>query len=334
MKRALELAERGRGFVEPNPLVGAVLFHDGRIVGEGYHERFGEAHEKPWRSPVVPGERCFAFSGKNDSTLEPIVATAQHDGRGIAAHRIGVLPELAVFQVERPDVVDGAVARHLRIDRLRRVGGGGREDERVLVHELRRRVVVGAEGELRLLAGVDVEAEQLLVAADARHVDDVLAVGRPRGAGIAEVVLRQVGDHARLQIEHEDVADAAFERGEDHATAVGRNVRRLRFVERPHVEPVFDLAGDDVLQDERARLLGAHEVAEPIARGRPRHPGHRVPASAGRDEELVAVRLVEPLGQVADDAAVLAGHQHDVGFLILAVTGDHRDEVARGRRLG
>src|SRR5437868_12315624 len=44
MQRALELAERGRGHVEPNPLVGAVVVRDGRVVGEGWHERFGAAH--------------------------------------------------------------------------------------------------------------------------------------------------------------------------------------------------------------------------------------------------------------------------------------------------
>jgi diaminohydroxyphosphoribosylaminopyrimidine deaminase / 5-amino-6-(5-phosphoribosylamino)uracil reductase len=44
INRALELAERGRGSVEPNPLVGAVLVRDGKIVGEGWHEKFGQAH--------------------------------------------------------------------------------------------------------------------------------------------------------------------------------------------------------------------------------------------------------------------------------------------------
>jgi diaminohydroxyphosphoribosylaminopyrimidine deaminase / 5-amino-6-(5-phosphoribosylamino)uracil reductase len=44
MRRALALAERGRGYVEPNPLVGAVVVRDGQIVGEGWHQRFGEAH--------------------------------------------------------------------------------------------------------------------------------------------------------------------------------------------------------------------------------------------------------------------------------------------------
>jgi len=44
MLRALELAERGRGHVEPNPLVGAVVVRDEQIVGEGWHARYGQAH--------------------------------------------------------------------------------------------------------------------------------------------------------------------------------------------------------------------------------------------------------------------------------------------------
>lgn len=44
MRRALELAARGEGFVEPNPMVGCAIVRDGVIVGEGFHERFGEAH--------------------------------------------------------------------------------------------------------------------------------------------------------------------------------------------------------------------------------------------------------------------------------------------------
>lgn len=44
MRRALELAERGRGRVNPNPLVGCVLVVDDLIVGEGWHARAGEAH--------------------------------------------------------------------------------------------------------------------------------------------------------------------------------------------------------------------------------------------------------------------------------------------------
>lgn len=44
MKRALTLAALGEGFVNPNPLVGAVIVKNGKIIGEGYHEKYGGAH--------------------------------------------------------------------------------------------------------------------------------------------------------------------------------------------------------------------------------------------------------------------------------------------------
>jgi diaminohydroxyphosphoribosylaminopyrimidine deaminase/5-amino-6-(5-phosphoribosylamino)uracil reductase len=44
MKRALRLAEAGRGRTSPNPMVGAVLVKRGQAVGEGHHARVGEAH--------------------------------------------------------------------------------------------------------------------------------------------------------------------------------------------------------------------------------------------------------------------------------------------------
>lgn len=44
MQFALQLAEKGRGHVEPNPLVGAVIVKDHQIVGQGWHQKYGEAH--------------------------------------------------------------------------------------------------------------------------------------------------------------------------------------------------------------------------------------------------------------------------------------------------
>jgi diaminohydroxyphosphoribosylaminopyrimidine deaminase/5-amino-6-(5-phosphoribosylamino)uracil reductase len=44
MRRALDLAALGRGSVEPNPMVGAVIVKEGRIIGEGYHQKFGGPH--------------------------------------------------------------------------------------------------------------------------------------------------------------------------------------------------------------------------------------------------------------------------------------------------
>ncbi len=44
MHEAMLLAENGRGFVSPNPLVGAVIVKNNKIIGRGYHKKFGDAH--------------------------------------------------------------------------------------------------------------------------------------------------------------------------------------------------------------------------------------------------------------------------------------------------
>lgn len=44
MQRCLQLAAMGAGTATPNPMVGAVLVYEGRIIGEGYHQKYGQAH--------------------------------------------------------------------------------------------------------------------------------------------------------------------------------------------------------------------------------------------------------------------------------------------------
>lgn len=68
MARALALAARGRGWVEPNPMVGAVVVRDGTIVGEGWHERFGQTHAEV-NALRQAGDR--AMGGTLYVTLEP-----------------------------------------------------------------------------------------------------------------------------------------------------------------------------------------------------------------------------------------------------------------------
>jgi len=48
MARAIELAKRGIGGVNPNPLVGAVIVKDGKIIGEGWHKKYGGPHAEVW----------------------------------------------------------------------------------------------------------------------------------------------------------------------------------------------------------------------------------------------------------------------------------------------
>ncbi len=44
MQRCLDIAVQGMGHVAPNPMVGCVIVHNGAIIGEGYHQKYGEAH--------------------------------------------------------------------------------------------------------------------------------------------------------------------------------------------------------------------------------------------------------------------------------------------------
>ena len=182
----------------------------------------------------------------------------------------------------------------------------------------------GAERELRLAAGVDIELEQLLVTADTRHVDQRTAIGRPGGAGVAEGVLGDVRHVLRLQVDDEDVADAALQTRERHLAPIRREVRRLGIVHHRHRQALDDVAGQHVLDDQRARLLVAHEIGEAVAGRRPREPRHGIPPAAWRDDELEAFAVIEAVGEVAvlEHAAITGGREHDVGFLILAVAGD------------
>ena len=44
IKRCIELAKNGLGTTYPNPLVGSVIVHEGKVIGEGWHQKSGEAH--------------------------------------------------------------------------------------------------------------------------------------------------------------------------------------------------------------------------------------------------------------------------------------------------
>ncbi len=128
LERALELAERGRGTTYPNPIVGAVLVRDRGIVGEGWHERRGEAHAEV-HALRAAGDRA------RGATLYVTLEPCSHHGRtppcadalieaGVSRVVVGVVdpnPEVKGAGIERLraagiDVVvaDGDLARRAR----------------------------------------------------------------------------------------------------------------------------------------------------------------------------------------------------------------------------
>ena len=64
LRRCFDLARLGAGSVSPNPLVGAVLAHEGRIIGEGWHQHYGKAHAEVncLRSVIPENQRLISHS--------------------------------------------------------------------------------------------------------------------------------------------------------------------------------------------------------------------------------------------------------------------------------
>ncbi len=72
MQRCLQLAAMGAGNVAPNPMVGAVLVYDDRIIGEGYHQKSGEAHaEVNCINSVAEADKTFIAKSTMYVSLEP-----------------------------------------------------------------------------------------------------------------------------------------------------------------------------------------------------------------------------------------------------------------------
>ncbi len=70
MQRALQLAKLGAGTVSPNPMVGCVIVHEGKVIGEGYHQKYGEAHAEVNAVNVVLDKSMLSES-EVYVTLEP-----------------------------------------------------------------------------------------------------------------------------------------------------------------------------------------------------------------------------------------------------------------------
>jgi diaminohydroxyphosphoribosylaminopyrimidine deaminase/5-amino-6-(5-phosphoribosylamino)uracil reductase len=127
--RALELAERARGRTSPNPLVGAVIVKNGRLIGEGFHEQAGLPHaersalaaceEDPEGATMYVSLEPCAHEGRTppctDAILQAKIArvvvasddpTPKANGRGL-----GILRDEGV----EVDVVNGAVAAQARL---------------------------------------------------------------------------------------------------------------------------------------------------------------------------------------------------------------------------
>ena len=78
MQRCIDLAKQGSGNVAPNPMVGCVIVHNGEIIAEGYHQKFGEAHAEVNAINSVPADKQHLL---NQSVLYVNLEPCSHHGK-------------------------------------------------------------------------------------------------------------------------------------------------------------------------------------------------------------------------------------------------------------
>ena len=81
MRRCLELATLGLGFVSPNPMVGAVIVHNSVIIGEGYHQCYGKPHAEVNAVNSVLAKYTDAEALIQRSTLYVSLEPCAHHGK-------------------------------------------------------------------------------------------------------------------------------------------------------------------------------------------------------------------------------------------------------------
>jgi diaminohydroxyphosphoribosylaminopyrimidine deaminase/5-amino-6-(5-phosphoribosylamino)uracil reductase len=117
MQRCLQLAALGMGGVAPNPMVGAVLVHEGLIIGEGYHKKYGQAHAEVNCVDSVPEEKRALISR---STLYVSLEPCSHYGKTPPCTELIISRQIPRVVVGCTDPFAAVSGRG--IDRLRAAG--------------------------------------------------------------------------------------------------------------------------------------------------------------------------------------------------------------------
>ena len=113
MMRALELAQNGLGTVSPNPLVGCVIVHNDQIIGEGWHQKIGEAHAEVNAINSVENKKLL-----KDSTLYVTLEPCSHFGKTPPCSDLLIeykIPKVVICNTDPFEKVNGAGIQKLKV---------------------------------------------------------------------------------------------------------------------------------------------------------------------------------------------------------------------------
>lgn len=130
MARCIELARGGAGHTAPNPMVGAVIVHKGKIIGEGFHRKCGEAHAEVNAVASVRDEALL-----RDSTIYVSLEPCSHYGKTPPCAELIIkkgIPRVVVGTLDPFPEVSGRGVRMLREAGIEVVTGVLEEEARAL----------------------------------------------------------------------------------------------------------------------------------------------------------------------------------------------------------
>ena len=130
MRRCLELARRGLGTTWPNPLVGAVIVHEGHIIGEGFHHRSGEPHAEVLAVRSVKDKELL-----KTSTLYVNLEPCSHHGKTPPCADMIVregIPRVVVGTIDTTDKVRGQGIARMREGGVEVITGVLEEESRYI----------------------------------------------------------------------------------------------------------------------------------------------------------------------------------------------------------
>ena len=130
MARCIELARGGEGNTAPNPMVGAVIVHKGKIIGEGFHRKCGEAHAEVNAVASVRDEALL-----RDSTIYVSLEPCSHYGKTPPCAELIIrkgIPRVVVGTLDPFPEVSGRGVRMLREAGIEVVTGVLEEEARAL----------------------------------------------------------------------------------------------------------------------------------------------------------------------------------------------------------
>ncbi len=103
ISRCIELAKKGKGMVSPNPMVGSVIVHNGKIIGEGYHRKYGEAHAEVNAVNSVKDKSLL-----KESTIYVSLEPCAHVGKTPSCAKM-------ITEIGIPEVVVGSVDPYFQV---------------------------------------------------------------------------------------------------------------------------------------------------------------------------------------------------------------------------